>query len=227
MFFSMIRLRSDVFPKDVAALSRGGDYGLHKLVWDLFSDGPGRRRDFLYRFEKVKGLPTFYAVSVRTPIDKAGLWDVNSKPYTPNLVSGDRLSFMVRVNPILSKRDGNGRQQRHDVVMAAKNKIGFKNLPNEQRPHVATLIQEAGLEWLKSRENEYGFKVSESGIRADGYCQHTLFKGKGAKPIKFSTLEFNGVLTVAEPATFVSKCLYTGIGPAKAFGCGLMLVRRV
>jgi CRISPR system Cascade subunit CasE len=227
MYFSLIRLRRDISPREVAALGRSDDYGLHKLVWGLFSDGPERRRDFLYRFEKVKGLPTFYTVSDRDPKDFAGLWDIHSKHYAPKLKTGDRLSFAVRVNPIRSKRDENGRQHRHDVVMEAKKKNEFKNPPDGQRPHVATVIQEAGMGWLKARESELGFRASDSGIRADGYVQRTLFKAKGAKSVNFSTLEFNGVLTVTEPDVFIGKCLFSGIGPAKAFGCGLMLVRRV
>ena len=137
------------------------------------------------------------------------------------------MSFTVRVNPIKSKRDENDRQQRHDVVMEAKNKIGFKNLAVAQRPPVATLIQEAGIDWLKAREIEYGFSFEETGVRADGYFQHKLFKGKGARPVTFSTLDFNGILSVTDPATFIDKCLFKGIGPAKGFGCGLMLVKRI
>jgi CRISPR system Cascade subunit CasE len=64
-------------------------------------------------------------------------------------------------------------------------------------------------------------------VRVDGYSQHRLYKNKGCKPVELSTLEFNGILTVTDPATFVEKCLFTGIGPAKGFGCGLMLAKRI
>ncbi len=249
MYFSLIRLRRDLSPRDVVSLGRSDGYKLHKMVWDIFSDGPDRKRDFLYRFEKINGLPTYYTVSEREPNDLTGLWDINTKPYVPKLSQGDRLAFKLRVNPIQSSkqertaeelevwqksREERGLKQnrwtekviRHDVVMEAKTKIDFKNLPEEKRPHVAALIQEAGVEWLKSRDNEYGFSVVHSGTRADGYIQHRLFKGKSAKPVTFSTLEFDGILTVTEPETFIKECLYKGIGPAKGFGCGLMLVRR-
>lgn len=250
MYFSLIRLRRDLSPKDIVSLGRSDGYRLHKMVWDIFSDGPDRKRDFLYRFEKVNGLPTYYTISERAPDDATGLWEVSTKSYQPKLAQGDRLAFKLRANPIQSSklertaeeleswqksRVERGLKQnrwtekviRHDVVMEAKTKINFKNMSEEKRPHVATLIQEAGLEWLNSRENVYGFSVVQSGTRADGYCQHRLFKGKSAKPVTFSTLEFDGVLTVTEPDTFVEKCLFNGIGPAKGFGCGLMLVRRV
>ena len=39
------------------------------------------------------------------------------------------------------------------------------------------------------------------------------------------TLDFGGILTVVDPERFI-EALYQGVGSAKAFGCGLMLVRR-
>jgi len=227
MYFTLIRFRNGLFPSDIAYLNGGDGYSFHKVLWNLFSDGPDRRRDFLYRFEAIKGSPTFYTVSGREPVDSGNIWDIHPKRYDPKLKKGDLLSFMMRVNPIRSKRDENGRQQRHDVVMEAKNKIGFKNLPADQRPPVATLIQDAGIDWLRARETEYGFSFEDTSVRVDGYFQHKLFKGNGSRPITFSTLEFNGILSVTDPAMFVEKCLFQGIGPAKGFGCGLMLVKRI
>lgn len=255
MNFSLIRLRRDLTPRDIAALGRSDSYGQHKMVWDLFSDDPDRKRDFIYRFENVNGLPTYYAVSEREPVDERGLWDISTKPYSPKIAQGERLAFKLRANPVQSakqersaeeleawqkSRDERGLKPsksmergwtekviRHDVVMEAKTKIDFKNLPQEKCPHVATLIQEAGLEWIAEKGKEYGFYVVQSGTRADGYQQHRFFKKKGAKPVMYSTLEFDGVLTITEPEIFIEKCLFSGIGPAKGFGCGLMLVRRV
>lgn len=255
MYFSLIRLRRDLAPRDIVALGRSDGYGQHKMVWDIFSDGPDRKRDFLYRFENVNGLPTYYAVSVREPVASKGLWDISTKPYAPKLARGDRLAFKLRANPVqLAKQERNAEELeawqksraerglkpnksmergwtqkviRHDVVMDAKTRIDFKDLPIEKRPHVARLIQEAGLGWIAARGNEYGFSALESGTLADGYVQYRFFKGKGGKPITFSTLEFDGILTVTEPEVFIEKCLFQGVGPAKGFGCGLMLVRRV
>ncbi|PKL51802.1 MAG: type I-E CRISPR-associated protein Cas6/Cse3/CasE [Nitrospira bacterium HGW-Nitrospira-1] len=254
MFFSMIRLRRDVSPKEIAGLVRGDGYSLHRLIWNLFSDGPDRKRDFLYRYESVNGWPTFYAVSAREPADSGGLWEVTPKIYEPRLSKGERLAFKLRVNPIqhdkkertepeieawcasriergLKEKLPTKKRIRHDVVMEAKTKLNFKEMPHDKRPHVATLIQEAGVAWLKTRETEQGFLVEDDkdkpAVRADGYCQHRLFKGKEAKPITFSTLDFNGILTVTDPDTFIEESLYSGIGRAKAFGCGLMLVRRI
>jgi len=259
MYFSRIRLSENISHRELAAIVNASGYKIHKHIWTLFTDGPDRKRDFLYRHETVNGRPTFFTVSEREPKDPAGLWDMCIKPYAPKLMQGDRLAFKLRANPVqLAKLERTAEELeawhksraerglkpsksiergwtekviRHDVVMEAKTRIDFKNLPDDQRPHVATLIQEAGFSWLKDKENVFGFYVEDDRndphVRADGYCQHKLFKGKGNKPITFGTLDFNGILTVTNPDVFVEKCLFEGIGPAKGFGCGLMLVRRV
>lgn len=223
MIFSLIRLRQGVSPRDVATLGRGDGYQAHRLIWNLFADSPDRRRDFLYRHESANGWPTFYSVSRREPINRSGLWEIIPKDYRPRLTAGQRLAFTLRVNPIRSKRDENGRQHRHDVIMEAKTRLA-KVGEDIGKPE---LIQTEGERWFLDRCSSLGFAASPGGFRADGYRQHKLFKGKGGQPITFSTLDFNGVLTITDPDTFIEACLYGGIGPAKGFGCGLMLVKRL
>lgn len=223
MYFSMIRLRRDISPRDMAAMTKGDGYQVHKLVWNLFADHPARQRDFIYRHDSVNGWPTFYTVSRREPQDGSGMWEVTPKEYCPKLLAGHRLAFTLCVNPIRSKRDANGRQNRHDVIMEAKRELRAQG--NEV--DLPAIVQEHGGRWLLERAAAHGFSASPEGIRVDGYRQHKLFKGKNNQSITFSTVEMNGVLTVNEPEVFIEKCLYSGIGPAKGFGCGLMLVKRI
>lgn len=223
MYFSMIRLRRGISPHDITDLTRINGYQAHQLVWNLFADHPDRKRDFIYRHEAVNNWPTFYTVSKREPVDTAGLWEIMPKEYNPQIRKDQRLGFTLCVNPIRSRRDENGKQQRHDVVMEAKLKLK-KDGKSFDLPDI---VQEIGLRWLEERSASHGFSISPKGVRVDGYQQHKLFKGKGNKSITFSTLDFNGILTVTNPDVFVEKCLFEGIGPAKGFGCGLMLVRRV
>jgi len=232
MIFSVIRLKLDVSVNDVIGLTRDRYvYSIHQLIWNVFSDGPSRTRDFLYRYESVRGRPTFYTISQREPIDPSGRWEIHSKEYAPKVSKGEKLVFSLRVNPIRCKRDEKDKRHRHDVVMEAKTKLGFKALAHDKKPALAELVQEAGIAWLKSRESDLGFSIEDDKqrptVKADGYFQHTLFKARGSRPIKFSTLDLNGVLTVVDPERFVSKSLYEGVGSAKGFGCGLMLVRRL
>lgn len=223
MYISMIRLRRDISPRDMASITKGDGYQIHKLVWNLFADHPDRKRDFIYRHEPVNGWPSFYTVSQRAPLDALGMWEVTPKEYSPKLKAGQRLSFTLCVNPIRSKRDEKGRQHRHDVIMEAKTEIKKRG----ENVSIPDIVQEHGSRWLLDRAESHGFSVSPEVVRADGYRQHRLFKGKGNQPITFSTVDLNGIMTVTEPDLFIEKCLFGGIGPAKGFGCGLMLVRRV
>jgi CRISPR system Cascade subunit CasE len=219
----MIRLRRDISPRGMAAMTKGDGYQVHKLIWNLFADHPDRQRDFIYRHEPVNNWPTFYTVSRREPQDVSGMWEVIPKEYCPKLLAGQRLAFTLCVNPIRSKRDANGRQNRHDVIMEAKRELKAQGNAID----LPAIIQEHGGRWLRERAGSHGFSVSPEGIRVDGYRQHKLFKGRNKQPITFSTVEMNGVLSINEPDIFLEKSLYNGIGPAKGFGCGLMLVKRI
>ncbi|MGR9053935.1 MAG: type I-E CRISPR-associated protein Cas6/Cse3/CasE [Gammaproteobacteria bacterium] len=44
---------------------------------------------------------------------------------------------------------------------------------------------------------------------------------------RLSPFEFHGLPEVPDPVTFIEKALSQGIGPAKAFGCGLLFVAQV
>jgi CRISPR system Cascade subunit CasE len=151
------------------------------------------------------------------------LWDIRTKEYKPQLRPEQRLGFTLSANPIRSRRDENGRQHRHDVVMEAK--LNFTK--EGKRFDLSEIVQEHGFRWLEERAGSHGFRVLPNDVRVDGYQQRKLFKRKGNNPISFSTMDFNGILAVTEPVVFIEKCLFSGIGSAKGFGCGLMLVRKI
>jgi CRISPR system Cascade subunit CasE len=221
--FSRVIPREDLGWSQVEKFTRLDAYGQHQAVWQLFdlpADAVRTGTVFLFRHEWQGDLPAFYILSRNIPQDSAGLWNIQSKPYTPQLETGDRLHFKLRVNPVVTR---NGK--RHDVVMDAKQRLRWKELCFEERPPLNTLAYEAGRAWLVGRAEKHGFAVAHSNLLVDGYRTHTVHR-RGRTPICFSTLDVSGVLTVADPGKFLST-LYSGIGPAKGFGCGLLLVKRV
>ena len=222
MYFSRIVLRGETASTGRLTWLLGGDgYRLHQMLWRLF---PHREaRDFLYRQVLDQSWPTFYVISDSPPVDGDGLWRLQVKDYHPELEVGERLAFSLCANPVVSRRrEMNGRKQviRHDVIMDAKHRCRSQG---EDVADHARLVQEVGASWLAARGENRGFRLE--GVRVDGYRQHRFFKGRGVSPIRFSTVEFNGVLTVMDPDAFRETLLH-GLGPAKGFGCGLMLVRR-
>ena len=225
MYMSRIRLQSDASENKDFWQSLGNTYQIHRLLWSLFADDPQRSRDFLYRQEKSENLPTFYCVAERIPEDMGDVWQIESKHYEPALHVDQRLSFSLCANPIRTKRDENKKQHRHDVVMNAKNQLKQEGVPRGGWPSEAEIVQEQGFEWLARKGEQYGFAVGENEVRADGYRQERFYKAKGKHHVNISTIDFTGLLTVTDPERF-KDALYGGIGPAKGFGCGLLMVRR-
>jgi len=193
-------------------------YRDHKNLWTLFDPDPGADRDFLFRRDLIGGRPRYYVVAERPLcIEDHPQWHIRQKPYAPDLRAGDRLYFQMRVNPIVC-RDG----KKLDVVMDARKRLGPDWARKTTKP---ALIDEAGRAWLTKRADRHGFAVAERGIRFEGYRPLRFTKHAGARPIHISVLDIEGLLEVRDPDAF-SRALYRGIGPAKAFGCGLILVRR-
>lgn len=225
MYFSRITLRGNARQSSDFWRVFQSPYTLHQSIWKIFSDHADRRRDFLYRLDKDRQSPLIYAISTRVPTQSRDIWNIESKSYTPQIKAGSQLSFMLRVNPVVSKRDINNKQHRHDVVMDLKKRLKEQKIPPEEMPTITAIAQETGWGWLAARSESNGFSVRQDQIRADGY-RHECFVKKGGRKISYSTLDFTGELTVTDSKLFLDT-LYKGIGPVKAFGCGLMLIKRI
>lgn len=221
MYLSRACLRKDAPSKALAEifLPESNDKRVtvtHKLLWTLFSDGPERKRDFLWR-EAAPGL--YYMLSAREPRDAHNLFVLNPpKPFAPVLAAGDRLAFSLRANPTVSRKGSGKRGVRHDVVMNA-----IKPIPKDERAEKRTAaIQEAGVAWLRGQGERHGFALEHAS--ADRYC--ILSPPHHGEKMRLAALDFEGILKVTDPLLF-TQMLAQGLGRAKAYGCGLMLIRRV
>ena len=234
-YLSRARLRPDLAARELARALLGGDRDAsvaagHRLIWTLFGDDPDRRRDFLWREETPGALAEtrFYLLSARPPEDRLGLFELDPpKPFAPELRPGDRLRFSLRANPVVTRKDTEGRPCRHDVVMDALQRRGIGS--GARAEHRWPVLQEAGRAWLERQGERSGFRLVIDGegrpaLRVDGYDQRVIPRER-ARPAVFSVVDFEGVLEVADPSSFLAA-LTRGFGKAKAWGCGLMLVRR-
>jgi len=184
----------------------------------LFADRPDRRRDFLWR-EMRPG--EFLILAVRPPSDPHELFDLEYKPFAPVLHAGQHLEFDLRANPVVSSATKPGqRGKRHDVVMNALSKL----VPAERAAAREKAISEASAAWLARKGETSGFSIDPDRLYIDRY-ERVRIPHSDARVVIFSALTFQGVLIVDEPARFLASVL-GGFGAAKAFGCGLMLIRR-
>jgi CRISPR system Cascade subunit CasE len=217
------RLRRDVPAVAFAALlvPTGTDRQVgasHRLLWSLYADTPDRPRDFLWR-QTNSG--EFLMLGERAPVDTHGLFELEHKPFAPELAIGDRLGFSLRANPTVSRLTVRGqRGQRCDVVMNALHALPPGERANGR--HEAT--QTAGRDWLACQGEVHGFTL-RGDVVVSGYDRVAIPRQSG-KPAVFGVLDISGVLEVTDPQRFVAK-VALGFGRARAFGCGLMLIRRV
>ena len=204
----------------VLATGAGTDRS-HGLVWALFNDGEKTARDFLFR-EIEPG--SYLIVSSSAPTDPHRLWHLESKQgYEPVLATGDRLSFVLRANPVVTApRPGQKRGLRADAIMHAKSKLG----PAQRKAFTSADASAIAVEWLAKRGPANGFDLDTSVTSAEGYLQLRVAHKPDKPPIQFSQIDISGALTVRDPALMLSA-LTKGIGKARAYGCGLMLVRRM
>ena len=220
LWLSRVRLRQDAAVKALAPLlmpsGRSGAAAGHQMIWALFADGADRRRDFLWR-EEAPG--RFLTLSARPPVS-LDLFEVSSKPFEPVLTAGDRLGFTLRANAVIARSAGPGqRGQRHDVVMDV-----LRTLPQGQRAEARLdAVLQAGRAWLARQGTTHGF-VPEHGVGVDGYDRVRVDRD-GAAPAVFGILELTGALHVQDPVRF-TQAVATGFGRARAYGYGLMLIRR-
>jgi len=223
MLLSRIELRPEAAGSSAFWARVESVYDVHRVVWQWFTDSPGRKRDFLYRQEGEGTSVRFYTLSDREPKDPDGLWNIESKAFSPRFVSGDRLEFSLRANPTRRSAHGSGKGKRHDVVMDAKRRP--REIAEDKEGPGADLIQSECFRWLEAKAMLSGFALQPGDVDVEGYRQPRFQRQPGALPVQVTTVELRGCLTVTEPGRFV-EALRQGIGPAKGFGCGLMLVRR-
>lgn len=235
LYLSRARLRRDAPPSalrhllaDASDSARAG--AGHRLIWTLFGDGPDRTRDFLWREAE---LGVFYFLSARLPEDREGVFALDQpKPFAPLLAAGDRLRFALRANATVARvaqgrprANGRVRGKPCDVVMNVL--AGLPRADRAAQRHSAVL--QAGMAWLVSQGQRAGFTLAKKtpdgaeDARVLGY--RTLRVEHAGPAARLGILDLEGVLTVENPEVF-GAALSRGFGRAKAFGCGLMLIRR-
>jgi CRISPR system Cascade subunit CasE len=240
MYFTRVTIRRPLDDRAVAdlveAMGRGSALASHHLIWTLFSDAPDRERDFLWR-EGPGGV--FYLLSRRAPVDRLGVFEMEEpKSFSPNLRIGDRLHFALRVNATISRRaEGSKERGRiHDIVCDALQRAG-----TDQRGTALVrrnLLHPVARTWLSARGVKRGFSLVDATpdsaegwefeerdpFRVLGYHRALIDRGDQA-PMRVGIMDLEGELVVRDPVAFLAA-LHHGFGRAKAFGCGLMLVRR-
>ena len=274
MYLSRIQLNETLLEQtQLSAMLRKNSYGMHQLLWDLFDSGSHhlfREEDSRKQLGNRHTRPLYYVLSDQPPKTDSPLFEVDCKPFYPQVKKGDRLAFQLRANPTVARRmEGKRLSSRHDVVMDAKYqhllnscqqcgivstsdiytddqnvRRGMKKGLNRKQlqqqlfssdafldsqaqeqffQQQAAAVEKAARDWLDKRGEKYGFSINST--EATGYLWHSVENAKQKRGAGYSTLDYQGILTVTEPDIFLTQ-LFKGFGRAKRFGCGLMMIRR-
>lgn len=200
----------------------------HRLIWTLFGDAADRRRDFLWRAD---GRGQFFTLSARAPLANDLFTPPEVKAFDPDLRVGDRLAFALRANATkdqaavsrLSSEARRGKSRRVDLVMDL-----LKDTPKADRAALRMAkAQEAGESWLARQGALKGFTAHQTAVEDYRVLRVPRGTGRGGKgrEMTHGVLDLSGVLEVTDPTAFL-PALAAGFGRAKAFGCGLMMIRR-
>jgi CRISPR system Cascade subunit CasE len=219
-YLSRLSLRRDASLAALAPLLMPSDGGAqlgaaHRLIWAAFADGPERKRDFLWRQDDKR---RWLVLSSRRPDDPHHLFELESKLFAPVLEQGQRLTFVLRANAVVTRKDGKGRPKRSDIVMDR-----LRSFPKGERAQArGRLASEAGRDWLAAQGAKAGFSLDR--IDVITYSTEKIPRHHD-KSIELGVLDLSGDITITNPELFL-PALSMGFGKAKGFGCGLMLIRR-
>ncbi len=190
MYFSRIRIKPEILKStQFAQILSESSYNVHRVVWDLFSDE--KKRNFLYREEiareqlgtqaGVRGEPIYYVVSSTRPSSENPFFQVEARDYQPKLQKGDRLSFELRANPVVTKKVDRGNpdhflKERSLRQVANKNKLTKKRVRHDlvmdaQKTFLTSLCTELDLQsWLSSAPPKKEYKevlLTHGGLALD------------------------------------------------------------
>lgn len=190
----------------------GDIYSVHKALWDLFPNEPDAQRDFLFRVEKKDRFGTTLLLqSERSPLS-AGTDAIEVKIIKKMSVALERdqdVRFILVGNPVRTIVDCKGRLDQK------------RNKP--KRCRVPLLRYEEQMAWLKRKLSG----IAEIGSTdVQNLPPFFIKKEKEMQPGKIQPVAYEGKLKVKEPM-LLNDLIKQGVGPAKAFGCGLISIAPV
>lgn len=175
------------------------EYDLHKLLWTCFPDRPDEKRSFLFRCEEVSSGIQILMLSREQPVPISfAVWD-GTKPFSALFAVGSLFMFRLKANPVLR---GNVDRKLHAITG-----------------------EDALSDWLRRKGERHGFSLKS--VPEFSACHLTSFSKKQDAPqIALNIVDISGVLRVTDADAFTGA-FRNGIGRGRAFGCGMLLLRRI
>lgn len=189
-------------------------YQFHQALWKLFPGREEAEREFLFRVEQIQtgiGATVLLQSEVKPEGgEQSPLLLAEPKEFVLKVPNGQRLRFRLRANPIKAIKD------------SSKGTIQKKGKTFTKSVRVPLIHEEQQQAWLERKFQDFAL-LETLVVQPEPV---TYFrKPKESRSGKIQTVLFDGVMTITDAAGFEAQVNH-GIGPAKAFGCGLLSVVR-
>jgi CRISPR system Cascade subunit CasE len=189
-------------------------YQFHQALWRLFPGHEEAERDFLFRVEQIQngiGANVLLQSAIKPESGEQSPLVLAQREFALNVTNGQRLRFRLRANPIKTIKD------------SSKGTVDKKGKTFTKTVRVPLLHEEQQQAWLERKLQDFA-QLETLIVQPEPV---TYFrKLKEARSGKIQTVLFDGVMTVTDSTAFATQVVL-GIGPAKAFGCGLLSVAKV
>lgn len=199
----------------------GSPHAMHAAVLSSFPPGTVLDDDsgrVLWRVDQTRGGATWlFVVSPREPellhiAEQAG-WPTQhlgeNKPYgqfIDRIDVGQEWGFSITANPVHTVTDQQGRKKKFAHVTAPQQ-----------------------LEWFRAKQADYGFALPQTAsgdLDVEIRDRATRKFGRESATVTLNVATFVGRLQVVDQQLF-RNALRHGVGRAKGYGCGLLLLSRI
>lgn len=188
-------------------------YQLHQALWRLFPGHEDADREFLFRVEQLQrgvGAHILMQSTIQPQSVDQSPVILNWREYVVNIQNGQRLRFRLRANPIKTIKD------------SSKGTIEKQGKTFTKTVRVPLVHEEQQQAWLERKLQSFA-QLESLIVQPEPVLYFR--KAKEGRSGKIQTVIFDGILTVTN-AEVLSQEIRQGIGPAKAFGCGLLSIAR-
>ncbi len=189
-------------------------YQIHQDLWSLFPDQDDKSRKFLFRIEQQQA-GVGASILMQSEIVPSSVNEqiklLGTREYPLSVFKNQRLRFLLIANPVKTIKDQQERKNKKGVIKS--NRVPLVKEDEQQNWMERKMQSWAQLDSLRIHPCHpmYFYK---RGLENKGY---------GGKIVPVT---FEGVITVQEPDELINQ-VKQGIGPAKAFGCGLLSLARI
>ncbi|MFI9624608.1 type I-E CRISPR-associated protein Cas6/Cse3/CasE [Streptomyces sp. NPDC052042] len=219
-------------PRAMHAAVQGGLPGLpdqERTLWRLDPDNPYRPQLFVLTTDKPDW--THLVEQAGWPGADGEHYAVRDyAPLLQQLAPGRSFAFRLTANPVQNTNRPDKPTTRQQERIEAGYRRGFR---------IGHRTAAAQLNWFLTRTARWGFDVPVAphldgthdtddepprDIRITARQRHSFGKGPGTAKeahVVMNSVTFEGRLRVTEPALLTERLL-AGIGPSKAYGCGLL-----